>query len=818
MKHYSTYFFLVIFLVSCFYSISLAQTTPVQTSSPDYWLEIGLTSETPTIQPSKYRVLGVEIEALRALLFSAPNEKEVSARQSSAIISLPMPDGSFQSFSFVNAPIMAPELASRFPEIQVYLGQGVDSPSSIVRFDLTPQGFHAMILSAGETIYIDPFNPGDLHRCISYTKSSFYKTTGKKMEDCVVDLAAVSSSSTTVPKSTQEGVQVLQMGMQKSNVVTSNGSTLRMYRLALACTGEYTSYHGGTTSGALSAMNTTMARVNGVFERDVCLRMVLVSNNDDIIFLNSGSDPYTNSSGSAMLSENQSTCNSYIGSSNYDIGHVFSTGGGGIASLQSPCTSNYKARGVTGRYSPVGDPFDIDYVAHEIGHQWGANHTQNNSCNRASSAAYEPGSASTIMGYAGICSPNLQNNSDDHFHNKSINEMISFTVYGSGNNCDTPSSTGNSIPTVEAGSSGFTIPADTPFELEAIANDVNGDAITYNWEQYDLGPQTANNDNHLTNPSGNQPIFRSWSSSTSATRVFPRISDLVSNGSTIGELLPTYSRDLQFKCSVRDNVAGGGAFRDDVMSFHVDAGSGPFVITAPQGGSLVGNEYATFNWSVAGTDSSPVSCSSVEILMSTDGGYTYPTVLTISTANDGSASVLIPNINSNTVRFKIKSVGNIFFDISNYNTSITISNVGVEGCTDETSCNYNPEATDDDGTCMYPPNSIYDCDGVCNNDSDSDGVCDEDEIAGCIAPSACNYNPLATDPSECVYPEEGFDCDGPLCTNDLNENGYIDVEDLLLILSEFGCLSSCNYDVTGDGQVSVGDILTILSNFGVACD
>ena len=818
MKQYSTCFLLIVFLVSSLSSFSQTQPSQTQPSPSDYWLSIDTQQDAPTIQPSDYLVMGLEVNSLRTLLSSAPYEKEVSASNSSTIISLPMPDGSFESFSFVNAPIMAPDLSARFPEIQVYLGQGIDSPSSIVRFDLTPQGFHAMILTAGETIYVDPFNPGDLTRCISYTKSSFYKTTEKQMEECIVDMAAVSGSTLVTPKSSRNGRQVLQMGMQKSSVVTANGSSLRTYRLALACTGEYATYHGGTTSGALSAMNTTMARVNAVFERDVCLRMVLVSNNDDIIFLNSGSDPYSNENGSSMLSQNQSTCNSYIGSSNYDIGHVFSTGGGGIASLQSPCNSNYKARGVTGRYSPVGDPFDIDYVAHEIGHQWGANHTQNNSCNRAGNAAYEPGSASTIMGYAGICSPNLQNNSDDHFHNKSINEMISFTVYGSGNNCDTPSSTGNSIPTVEAGTSGFTIPADTPFELEAVANDANGDAITYSWEQYDLGPQTASNDNNLTNPSGNQPIFRSWSSSTSATRVFPRISDLVSNGSTIGELLPTYSRDLQFKCSVRDNVAGGGAFRDDVISFHVDGNSGPFVLTAPQGGSLSGNEYATFNWSVAGTNSSPVSCSSVEILMSTDGGYTFPTVLNASTANDGSASVLIPNISSNTVRFKIKSVGNIFFDISNYNTTVVFSNVGVDGCTDETACNYNEAATDDDGTCMYPPNSIYDCDGNCNNDSDSDGVCDEDEIAGCIAPSACNYNPLATDPAACEYPEEGFDCDGPLCTNDLNLNGYIDVEDLLLVLSEFGCLSNCNYDVTGDGQVSVADILVILSNFGVVCD
>ncbi|MCB0079240.1 MAG: hypothetical protein KDD73_17725, partial [Anaerolineales bacterium] len=189
----------------------------------------------------------------------------------------------------------------------------------------------------------------------------------------------------------------------------------RTYRLALACTGEYANYHGSNTgnndkSFALAAMATTMNRVNGIYERDATLTMVIVPNNDLLVYLDGATDPYTNGSGSTMLGENQSTCNAVIGSANYDIGHVFSTGGGGIASLNSPCTSN-KARGVTGQSNPIGDPFDIDYVAHEMGHQYGGNHTQNNNCNRAASAAVEVGSGITIMGYAGICAPDVASNS-----------------------------------------------------------------------------------------------------------------------------------------------------------------------------------------------------------------------------------------------------------------------------------------------------------------------------------------------------------------------------------------------------------------------
>jgi len=754
MKHLIIY---PLIALTLFFSPNLLS---AQTS---YWSPYAsLDDQKPTIVPSEYLVFNLDVSVLKELLDSAPNEEDVKAKDSHAVISLPLPNGTFEKFSFVNSPVMAPELAERFPEIQVFLGQGIDSPSSIVRFDLTPQGFHGMILGSSETIFIDPFNPGDLDKCICYTKSSFYASNESDWV-CEVD----EKSDLTTPLNVGKSKEVQIMGLQKSSSSTPNGTTLRTYRLALACTGEYASFHGGTTYAALSAMNTTMARVNGVFEKDVCLRMIMIPNNDDIIFLDGSSDPYTNSNGATMLSQNQSTCNSYIGSSNYDIGHVFSTGGGGIASLQSPCYSSYKARGVTGRYVPVGDPFDIDYVAHEIGHQWGANHTQNNSCNRASNAAYEPGSASTIMGYAGICSPNIQNNSDDHFHNKSINEMISYTVYGNGNTCDLPIGTGNSIPSVNAGVSGFYIPASTPFELKATATDSDGDAITYNWEQYDLGPATASDDYNLTNPSGNQPIFRSWSSSNDPVRTFPRKVDLVNNTVTIGEHMPTYTRDLEFKCSVRDNVAGGGAFNDDSVSFSVYGNAGPFVVTSPSGGSVQGGSEVSVTWDVAGTDSYPINIANVEILMSTDGGYTFDTVLLDSTPNDGEETVEIPNQTSYQTRFKVKALGSIWFDITNINTAI-IYNAGVDGCMDEEACNFSPEATNDDGSCEYP--------------------------------------------------EPGFDCDGnDTCPVDVNDNGIVDVGDVLLVLSDFSCLLNCEYDVNGDDMISIADILLLLSSFGAPC-
>lgn len=596
------------------------------------------------------------------------------------------------------------ELQAQFPNIRTYIGRATDGSGAVAYLDFTEQGFHAMILRPGQTtVFIDPWN----HRertgvYLVYNRDQFVST---ETLQCGVhgadDPVNLRPGRTAIPLH-QNPKSTVEPDVRHA-LADMPGEQLRTYRLALACTGEYTTFHGGTVAGALSAMATTMNRVNGVYERDVAIHMNIIGNNNLIVYTNGATDPYTNNSGSTMLNENQTNCDAVIGSANYDIGHVFSTGGGGIAQLQSPCGSG-KARGVTGGGSPVGDPFDIDYVAHEMGHQFGGNHTQNNPCNRASSAAYEPGSASTIMGYAGICAPNLQSNSDDHFHNHSINEMINFSVNGNGNTCAVITATGNTAPTVEAGSNGLTIPANTPFELTATGFDADGDALTYNWEEYDLGPATASGDNNLTNPSGTQPIFRSWSSTESPTRVFPRIPDLVAGTSTIGELLPTYSRAMNFKCTVKDNVAGGGGLGQDLLSFDVDGNSGPFEVTAPNGSNAIAPGIPqVVSWSVAGTDQPPVSCTAVDIWLSTDGGYTFDVILATGTDNDGSEAVIFPSMATTNARIKIKAAGNHFFDISDQNFSIDpslnpvdddlglsgVSGVPAGGCGAE----FNPYAT-----------------------------------------------------------------------------------------------------------------------------
>ncbi|MFK7757696.1 MAG: reprolysin-like metallopeptidase [Flavobacteriales bacterium] len=736
------YFLIASFLLSSFYL-----------TAQRYWSDVTQPENMAEarISPAKFRSLEVDWNELNSILETAPSEKEVSAKASNVIISIPMPDGTAQEFSIVRFIMMESELAEKYPSIKTYAGQGVSDPTARLYMDKTEHGFHAMILSRKGSIFIDPVFLGNNIFHISYTKDDFYATNAKTFNE--IDVLTPESIEDDKKEVGKERIKSKAELIKDSRLIKSmaaSGAQLRTYRLAVATTGEYTTFHGGTVSAGLSAIATSMLRVNGVYETEVAIRMVLVNDNDAIVYTNGSTDPFTNGNGGAMLSQNQSTCDSEIGSANYDIGHVFSTGGGGIASLQSPCFNGSKARGVTGQNSPVGDPFDIDYVSHEMGHQWGGNHTQNNTCNRSSNAAYEPGSASTIMGYAGICSVNLQSNSDAYFHNHSYNEIISYSQNGFGNTCAAITNTGNSIPNVNAdnGQDGLTIPASTPFELAATGNDADGDILTYNWEQYDLGPSTGSTA-AFNNPTGNQPIFRSWTATESPTRTFPRITDLVNNTTAVGELLPTYTRGLTFRCTVRDNRVGGGGVNDDQMSINVSDVAGPFIVLGPNGGeTFVGNSTQTITWDVANTNIAPVNCTNVDLFLSLDGGLTYPLVLALNVPNDGSHPVTIPNNPSSLARVKVKGADNVFFDISNQNFTI-IQGTNGPGCTNESACNYDPTATSDNGSCVFPGCTSP---SACNYNASAgcdDGSCQE---GGCTEEAACNFNPNAEcEDNTCVF-------------------------------------------------------------------
>ncbi len=635
-------------------------------SSNQYWNDVsGSQLNMPgerRLNPTIFKTFELSYMPFKLFLQTAPHERNVSLRSSSFIVSIPMPNGLLERFRIVEYSMMEEGLSANYPEIRTFYGEGIDNPHASVRMDLTYKGFHAMIFTGTEngTVFIDPATTETTQYYTVYYKNDYPRP--ENGFECGF-------------KNNENFTKELNYSFDMQ------GEQLRTYRLALACTGEYGQFHGGTVPLVLAEMTTAMNRINGVYEKDVAARMVLIANNNLLVYLNGATDPYTNNNGGLMLTQNISNINAVIGFANYDVGHVFSTGGGGVAYLAVICGTN-KAGGVTGLPSPIGDPFYIDYVAHEMGHQFGGNHTFNSvssACgggNRVASAAFEPGSASTIMGYAGICgADNLQSNSDAYFHVHSIFEIRAHITGGGGNSCPVTTNTGNGDPVITMPPiGGFTIPKSTPFYLTGSATDPNNDPLFYCWEQYNLGPAGTWN-----NPTGNAPIFRSFTGVSSGTRIFPKLSSLLNNTVVIGEILPSYARLLTFRLTVRDNKPGGGGLAYDGVTFFVDGTAGPFLVTYPNTNVSIGG-VQTVTWDVAGTTVSPVSCANVKITLSTDGGNTWPTVLAASTANDGSEAVTLPNISNTQARVKIEAVGNIFYDISNTNFTITTT-TGIQNNT-----------------------------------------------------------------------------------------------------------------------------------------
>lgn len=630
--------------------------------------------------PLAFSAFALNESRLKVVLAQAPEE---FTGESQTILELPLPDGTFGRFRIEHSPIVEPGMLDKFPEFgATYRGYGIDDPTSSVRFDLMPSGFHAMVLRAGTTLYVDPY--GDSGSYAAYEKTAL--PSPKDPFICHVGEKDLASDIKT------EKFDLFGSGAGAAEVV--NGDTLRTYRLAVAATGEYTAFFGGTVANGQSAIVTSMNRVNAIYERELAIRMVLVANNSSVVFTNAATDPYTNNSGSTMLGQNTTTLNSVIGSANYDIGHVFSTGGGGVATLNGPCGAS-KARGVTGSSAPVGDAFDVDYVAHEIGHQFGGQHTFNGTTgncgggNRSGGSAQEPGSGITIMAYAGICgAEDLARNSIDTFAVKSLEQIVAFKE--AGGSCGAATSTGNTSPSV-TGPGNFTIPAQTPFSLTATATDVNGDTLTYDWQEYDFGmaaPPNTDSDGQA------RPILRPYSPTTSGTRFFPSLTYILNNANVppstydcgratpclTGEILPSLTRVMNFQVIVRDNRANGGGINTATSQVTVSTLSGPFVVTAPNtAGTFNGGGPLNVTWSVNNTTAAPVSAANVQILLSTDGGASYPIILDALTSNDGAHSVTLPNVATNTARIMVRGAGNIFFDVSDANFTIVSSNVTVSG-------------------------------------------------------------------------------------------------------------------------------------------
>lgn len=606
-----------------------------------------------------FRRVALSKTLFTAILREAPMESSADATQKRTILTLPIADGTLSRFSIVDSPIMAPELSARYPNIKTYAAQGVDDPTTTARFDWTPAGFHGIILSPKGTVLIEPASVGDVENYIVYFQGDVAVGSG----ECAVEEEQESTTSRdALPRKNSPAIAAV-----------TSGSTLRTYRLAAAATAEYTQAYGsGTVAGGLAAVTTTMNLVNAIYERELAIRLTLIANNDAIIFTDPATDGYTPDNAGALIGENQVKLDAVIGSANYDVGHVFDgriLGGGsfswtGLAGFNAVCAGN-KARGVDifRSVSPT-NLFAYYSAAHEFGHQFGATHTFNTTSGtcggqRSSSTAYEPYNGSTIMAYRFACAPDDLRSMDTYFHTASIEQIVSFTTAGNGNTCAVQTGTGNNPPTVNAGPS-YTIPMGTPFILTATGSDSDGDAITFGWEEFDLGaPAPPNTDD------GSRPIFRSFAPVSSPSRTFPRLQDVLSGFETMGESLPTTTRTMNFRITARDNRSGGGGVNSAATQVNVRSDAGPFIVTSPaSGASWSTGTNQTVTWNVANTNNAPVSCANVKITLSTDGGLTFPTTLLASTPNDGSEAVSIPGTPSGNARIKVEAVGNIFFNIS----------------------------------------------------------------------------------------------------------------------------------------------------------
>ena len=672
------YFFLIFAL---FTSISFGQSELWKKNS-DKKLN-GLEKMERASIPSDYQIMNLDFNAFKQALKGAPIDTE--GVFSNTVVYFPNAVGELSRFRIYEAPVMEQGLAEKFPDNKSYVAVGVDNPNVKLRFSVTLFGLHAMSLSGDEGIYYIDTYTKNLNNYIVYSRKNIQST---RSFGCFVQ--------DNHQQVTEEAKNAL------VNETFASDGKFRQYKLAMACTIEYAAFHinaAGLSAGTLTqkkaavlaAMNVTMTRVNGIYERDLSLRMNLVANNDLLIFIDS--DNFTNNTASSLINESQTVINSTIGAANYNIGHTVSTGGGGLAGLGVVCNDANKARGITGSFSPVGDPYDVDYVAHEMGHQFGANHTFNNSCsgNRNATTAVEPGSGSTIMAYAGICSQNVQNASDPYFHAVSLAE-IETIIAGTGN-CSANTSNNNSAPIIGS-ISNYVIPISTAFELTASVNDIDGDNLTYCWEQTNNGistqPPTAGD-------AVNGPRFRSINPTSNSNRYFPMMSTILSGlTANTWEVIPSTAKEMTFALTVRDNklVLGGQTKRAN-MTVTTVAAAGPFVITAPntnvswQAGS---NQDVT--WNVAGTTANGVNTPFVDIYLSTNGGSSFPILLASQVPNDGTERITVPNIVGTQNRIMVKGYNNIFLDVSNTNFTITsaatstmaIAFEGIAGQQNKTIC------------------------------------------------------------------------------------------------------------------------------------
>lgn len=640
--------------------LSVAWAGPTQ----QYWHEdAGRTLWPDAPHPAEYRAMSLDTSDVMAYL------KAGRAGGAATVIELPLPEGGFTEFKVIDSGTLPAELQAKYPDILSF--KGTDAQGRRLRLDVSPIGFQAMVFDPDGTWVVRPETlASGTSRYLVFRRAQLALPDGfdyrELMDEHGHDADHAEDTSRPAAPMTQTGVQQ------------------RHYRAAVAANHQYiAAVGGGTAAGGLAATTAAVNRVSEVYEYEMSIQLTLVPNNDLIMYPNASDDPF-GSNGTGVINNSTSVINAAIGAGNYDIGHVFTTGSGGVAGLRVVCGGS-KARGTTGLPNPIGDAFYIDFVAHEMGHQFGGNHPFNGSLgncsggNRNGSTAYEPGSGSSIMAYAGICgADDLQPHSDPYFHAVSLQEITNF-VNGSGN-CSVNTTNPNQAPVIDVGSlppSGLTLPAKTPFKLYGEANDPDPDDIVmYSWEEWDLGPQAP-----LTaGDNGTSPIFRTWSPTPTGERVFPAMSTVLGGPALKGETLPTTTRTLKFRLTARDlrTRAGGnpgsGTSQSEDISLSVVNTAGPFKVNSPAAGVIwEANGSGAVAWDVANTNVAPVNCPNVDIYVSSDGGDSFAYAVASGVPNNGNATITVPPVTTNAARVYVGCSNNLFFNVSPANFTIAAS-------------------------------------------------------------------------------------------------------------------------------------------------
>lgn len=606
------------------------------------WIPAAYTAPTGKnlADPLYARSLRVDATALRNLLFSAPHENLVRAEDSPVLLNLPSPDaGKAAIYRIVKYDLTAAD--DRFPHIATWYGVNEAQPEQTIFLDWTERGFHAAVRGGEAAWFVDPL-PGTTSEYLFYHTDQYAKA--DEHFTCTAEVDAAPAAGRQLPPSGGDCV-------------------LRQYRIAVTAAVPYSNFHGASSvadAGLVhSAIVTTLNRINQVYSRELSVRLQLIAGNDQLYFYGVADNPFSDNDVSVLVNENQSLQRTIIGNENYDLGHVFTQGfNNGRAFLRSGCDPDLKSGGATSLDVPLGDPFNIDYVAHEIGHQLGANHTQNNACNYSPRAGMEPGSGSTIMGYAGICVPNVQARSDAYFHGRSIEEITLFTEdIFNGARCAAIINNSLTNPRVTP-IADQTIPRGTPLRLRGQASGSGN--LSYNWEQYD--PEQA-----TMPPEGNSvqgPLFRSFPPGASGERFLPRFAEVLQQNDPEWEELPEVSREMDFRLTVINANAAYGCAGETDIRLTVDGNKGPFSVTDPypQTQWSVG-QTAQVQWDVAGTDGAAFNSPRVDILLSTDGGVDFAPLAT-NVPNNGLAEITVPDSITEQAIIMVRSTSNVFYNIS----------------------------------------------------------------------------------------------------------------------------------------------------------